>query len=111
MRSLEEKRREIQVAPGDSVRLREAQMEIQLAEEHIAELEDKLSAANVQGFAPGNLPASSNGTEQCKNFQCLTTALKLSADLPAVLDKKVILSLSSGAAMGISLKCKATPAC
>lgn len=59
-RSLEEKRRELQVAPGDSVRLREAQMEIQLAEEHIAELEDKLSIANAQGFAPGTLLASSH---------------------------------------------------
>ena len=35
------------------MRLREVQMEIQLAEEHIAELEDKLAAANAQGFAPG----------------------------------------------------------
>ncbi len=53
-RTLEQQRREVQVTPGDSVRLREVQMEIQLAEEHIAELEDKLSAANAQGFAPGN---------------------------------------------------------
>ncbi|KAK9865844.1 hypothetical protein WJX84_000883 [Apatococcus fuscideae] len=52
-RTLEQQRREVQVTPGDSVRLREVQMEIQLAEEHIAELEDKLSAANAQGFAPG----------------------------------------------------------